>query len=467
VLLFLFVTVRGSMPRVGSSRIRPTDVGEVGWDDIAGCDEAKAELREVTEFFSNPKRFAATGARVPRGFLLTGPPGTGKTLLAKALARQTGARFYYLSASSLNEIYVGVGPKKLRRLFAAARKQAPAIIFLDEIDAAGKQRGLDFHGEDDKTLNQLLTEMDGFTEHDQVVVIGATNRPEALDAALLRPGRFDRRLVVAVPDRAGRERILGVHTRKKPLSPQVSLARIAATTSGLSGADLANLCNEAAIFAARAARSEITPIDFSHAFNRVAVGHETRKLVGDEEKRILAYHEAGHATAVIVLPNYPAPAKVTIVSHGTALGFTLHIHDEDRYLQSKDDLLAALQVRLAGRAAESLVIGRVCTGATDDLERATALSEEMVNRYGMGKELLTASSQHPLSEAFRYEREREQARLLESSLDAAWKLLAEHRPLLDVIATRLLEDETLEREDIEEIVRSYGIGVSPANVLTA
>jgi cell division protease FtsH len=465
-LIFVIFAVRGSMPRIGNSRIKPTDVGDVGWDDIAGCDEAKGELREVTEFFSNPRRFAATGARVPRGFLLTGPPGTGKTLLAKALARQTGARFYYLSASSLTEIYVGMGAKKLRRIFAAARKHAPAIIFIDEIDAAGKRRGHDFHGEDDKTLNQLLMEMDGFTEHDQVVVIGATNRPEALDAALLRPGRFDRRLFVAVPDRAGRERILTVHTRNKPLSPKVSLAHIAATTSGLSGADLANLCNEAAIFAARDARAEITDADFSHAFNRVAVGHETRKVISDEEKRILAYHEAGHATAAIVLPNYPPPAKVTIVSHGGALGFTLHIPDEDRYLQSKDDLIAALQVRLAGRAAESLVIGSVCTGATDDLERATVLTKEMLDRYGMGRQLLAAMAEHPLSETFRYEREQEQAKLLESNLQAVWALLAEHRPLLDLIATRLLEDETLEREDIEQLVASYGLGVSPADALT-
>jgi cell division protease FtsH len=465
-LLFVIFAMRGSMPRIGSSRIRPTAIGDIGWDDIAGCDEAKEELREVTEFFSNPRRFAATGARVPRGFLLTGPPGTGKTLLAKALARQTGARFYYMSASSLTEIFVGVGPKKVRKLFAAARKHAPAIIFLDEIDAAGKRRGHDFVGEDDKTLNQLLMEMDGFTEHDQVVVIAATNRPESLDPALLRPGRFDRRLVVGVPDRAGREQILTVHTRNKPLSPKVSLARIAATTSGLSGADLANLCNEAAIFAARDDRAEITTADFSQAFNRVTVGHETRKVVGGEEKRILAYHEAGHATAAIVLPNYPPPAKVSIVSHGGALGFTLHIPDEDRYLQSKEDLVAALQVRLAGRAAESLVIGSVCTGATDDLERATALTEEMLNRFGMGRQLLASSAQRPLSETFRYERELEQAKLLEANMQAAWTLLADHRPLLDMVATRLLEDETLEREDIEELVAAYGLGSSPADALT-
>ena len=387
-------------------------------------------------------------------------------MLAKALARQTGARFYYMSASNLTEIFVGVGPKKLRKLFEAARKHAPAIIFLDEIDAAGKRRGHDFVGEDDKTLNQLLMEMDGFTEHDQVVVIGATNRPESLDPALLRPGRFDRRLVVGVPDRAGREQILNVHTRNKPLSSKVSLSRIAATTSGLSGADLANLCNEAAIFAARDDRAEITSADFSQAFNRVAVGHETRKVVNDEEKRILAFHEAGHATAAIVLPNYPPPAKVSIVSHGGALGFTLHIPEEDRYLQSKEDLVAALQVRLAGRAAETLVIGSVCTGATDDLERATALTEEMLNRFGMGRQLLASSAQRPLSETFRYERELEQAKLLEANLQAAWALLAEHRPLLDMIARRLLEDETLEREDIEELVAAYGLGGSPADALT-
>jgi cell division protease FtsH len=466
-LLFVIFFMRGSMPRVGSSRIKPTTVGDISWDDIAGCDEAKAELREVTEFFADPRRFAATGARVPRGFLLTGPPGTGKTLLAKALARQTGAQFFYLSASSLNEIFVGVGPKKLRKLFAAARKSAPAIIFLDEIDAAGKQRGMDLHGEDDKTLNQLLTEMDGFTEHDQVVVIGATNRPEALDSALMRPGRFDRRLFVAVPDRAGREQILGVHTRKKPLSADVSLERVAATTSGLSGADLANLCNEAAIFAARDSRSEITALDFSHAFNRVAVGHETRKVINPTEKRVLAYHEAGHAAAAILMPNYSSPAKVTIVSHGGALGFTLHILDEDRYLQSKPELIEALQVRLAGRAAESLAIGSVCTGATDDLQRATALTREMLNRFGMGKQLLAATPDHPLSDTFRYEREQEQAKLLDTNMEAVWELLAEHRTLLDLIAERLLEDETLEREDIDEIVESYGEYASPTATLTA
>ncbi len=467
VLIFIIIAMRGSMPRVGSSRIKPTDVSDISWEDIAGCDEAKRELREVTEFFADPKRFAATGARVPRGFLLTGPPGTGKTLLAKALAKQTGARFFYLSASSLNEIFVGVGAKKLRKLFAAARKSAPAIIFLDEIDAAGKKRGMDLHGEDDKTLNQLLVEMDGFTEHDQVVVIGATNRPEALDDALMRPGRFDRRLFVAVPDRAGREQILGVHTRRKPLSPEVSLARIAATTSGLSGADLANLCNEAAIFAARDSRAEITPADFSQAFNRVAVGHETRKVISPTEKRILAFHEAGHAAAAIVLPNYPAPAKVTIVSHGGALGFTLHIPDEDRYLQSKEDLIAALQVRLAGRAAETLVIGSVCTGATDDLQRASMLTREMLNRFGMGRQLLAATPDQPLSETFRYEREQEQAKLLDTNMEAVWELLVEHRPLLDMIAERLLEDETLERDDIEEIAAAYRQCASPTAALTA
>jgi cell division protease FtsH len=465
-LLFIVFTMRGSMPRIGDSRIKPTNVGDIGWDDIAGCDEAKAELREVTEFFADPQRFAATGARVPRGFLLTGPPGTGKTLLAKALARQTGARFYYMSASSLNEIFVGVGAKKLRKLFASARKDSPAIIFLDEIDAAGKRRGMDMHGEDDKTLNQLLTEMDGFTEHDQVVVIGATNRPEALDDALMRPGRFDRRLYVAVPDRAGRERILGVHTKNKPLRADVSLARIAATTSGLSGADLANLCNEAAIFAARDSRVEITTADFSQAFNRVAVGHETRKVINPAEKRVLAYHEAGHATVAIMLPNYPPPSKATIVSHGGALGFTLHIVDEDRYLQSKEDLIESLQVRLAGRAAESLVIGEICTGASDDLERATQLSNQMINRFGMGKQLLAANPQLPLSETFRYERELEQAKLLDVNMEAAWELLVEHRPLLDALAERLLEDETLERDEIEEITESYAQTISPTSTLT-
>src|SRR5690349_9683268 len=364
LIVYLLWRMVQLMPRVKPAQITPGSKTAVRWHEVAGLEEVKSELQEVVDFLRDPKRFEQLGARVPKGILLYGPPGTGKTLLAKALAHESGASFYSSSASAFVEMFAGLGAARIRRLFKEARKHAPSIVFIDELDAVGAARtGHGFNREQDQTLNQLLVELDGFSSGAQVVVMGASNRLQDLDPALLRPGRFDRQLLVAPPDRKGREAILHVHTRRKPLSSDVQLDVIARQTSGLTGADLANIANEAAILAGRRGAKYVGALDFDNALERVVAGLQQKKVLTDKERRILAYHEAGHALMSHLMGELGHLQKVTIVSRGTALGYTLHLPNEDRYLESKEELIDMLKIALAGRAAEQVVFGRVTNGA--------------------------------------------------------------------------------------------------------
>jgi cell division protease FtsH len=444
------------MPNTRPQAIDPRSDSSVRWQDVAGVEEARHELEEIVEFLRDPQRFRKLGARVPKGILLHGPPGTGKTLLAKAVAHESGATFYFASASSFVEMFAGLGAARIRKLFEVARKNMPAIVFIDELDAVGTRRsGGGLNREHDQTLNQLLVELDGFEERDQLVVIGASNRLEDLDAALLRPGRFDRQVLVAPPDLAGREEILRVHVRGKPLAAGVRLERIARQTSGLTGADLANICNEAAIFAARARRSEIGMQDFEAAVERVVAGLQQRKLITDKEKRVIAYHEAGHAIVGRLLGEGMQPHKVTIVPRGRALGYTMNLPEEDRYLDSKEELEDWLKMLLAGRAAEQVVFGRITNGAANDLDRATEISRSMVFEWGMGRTTRSRTMRaenYALSEETKRLRDGEQREITDAAYAEALRLVSEHRDHLDRIALELLEKETLDREQIEELL---------------
>jgi cell division protease FtsH len=444
------------MPRVKPAQLRPENSASVSWSDVAGAEEAKAELLEVVDFLRHPKRFERLGARVPKGILLYGPPGTGKTLLAKAVANESGAAFYSQSASAFVEMFAGLGASRIRRLFKEARKHAPSIVFIDELDAVGAARtGHGFNREQDQTLNQLLVELDGFSKADQVVVMGASNRLQDLDPALLRPGRFDRQMLVAPPDLAGREEILRVHTRGKPLAADVDLALIARQTAGLTGADLANICNEAAIFAGRQQLQYIRQVDFENAMERVVAGLQQRRVVTEKEKRILAYHEAGHALMSHLMGNALPVQKVTIVSRGQALGYTLNLPAEDRYLHTKEELVDMMTIFLSGRAAEQVVFGRVTNGAANDLEKATELAREMVFEFGMSEMVSSRTMRadnYALSEETKRLRDQEQARLTDEAYDEAIRLLSKHRGALDRLAAALLEKETLVRDEIESLL---------------
>jgi cell division protease FtsH len=458
VLLILMVYILWRtlqvMPRVKAAR---TIVGTstVSWDDVAGLDEAKEELTEVVEFLRDPARFVRLGARIPKGILLYGPPGTGKTLLAKAIASEAGARFYAQSASAFVEMFAGLGAARIRKLFEEARKNAPAIIFIDELDAVGAQRtGHGFNREQDQTLNQLLVELDGFESREQIVVMGASNRLQDLDAALLRPGRFDRQVLVAAPDLAGREEILLVHTRGKPLGDNVDLRAIARQTAGLTGAELENIANEAAIFAGRASLSTIRQSDFEDAMERVVAGLQQRKVVTEKERRILAYHEAGHAVMSHLTGDLLPVHKVTIVSRGQALGYTLNLPTEERYLHTTEEFKDLLTVYLAGRAAEQIVFGRVTNGAANDLERATELARAMVFDYGMSdvSSRTMRADNYALSEETKRLRDHEQARLTDDAFEEALRLLQKHRAALDRIAKELLDKETLDKDELAALL---------------
>jgi cell division protease FtsH len=456
LIIYLLWRTLAFMPRVKPAEIDPDSKSAVGWEDIAGVDEAATELQEVVDFLQHPRRFARLGARVPKGILLYGPPGTGKTLLAKAVAHASGANFYSQSASAFVEMFAGLGAARIRKLFEKARKNAPAIVFIDELDAVGTRRtGSGFNREHDQTLNQLLVELDGFRGPDRVVIIGASNRLEDLDAALLRPGRFDRQIIVAPPDLSGREAILRVHTRGKPLAADVDLESIARSTAGLTGADLANICNEAAIFAGRAEAHEIHQADFDAAMERVIAGLQQRRVVTEKEKRILAYHEGGHALMSHLVGNPQPVQKVTIVSRGRALGYTLNTPQEDRYLHTKGELLDLMKVLLAGRAAEQIVFGAVTNGAANDLERVTELARSMVFEFGMGEEVSSRTMRadnYALSEHTKRLRDEEQARLCDHAFSEALRLLSKHRRMLDKLAGALLEKETLMRNELEELL---------------
>src|ERR1043165_6299801 len=416
------------MPRVTAAKTITSD-SKVTWDDVAGLDEAKEELHEVVDFLRDPVRFGRLGARVPKGILLYGPPGTGKTLLAKAVASEAGARFYAQSASAFVEMFAGLGAARIRKLFEEARKNAPAIIFIDELDAVGAQRtGHGFNREQDQTLNQLLVELDGFESREEVVVMGASNRLQDLDPALLRPGRFDRQVLVAAPDLAGREEILLVHTRGKPLGENVDLRATARQTAGLTGAELENIANEAAIFAGRASLSTIRQSDFEDAMERVVAGLQQRKVVTEKERRILAYHEAGHAVMSHLTGDLLPVHKVTIVSRGQALGYTLNLPTEERYLHTTEEFKDLLTVYLAGRAAEQIVFGRGTNGAANDLERATELARAMVFDYGMSdvSSRTMRADNYALSEETKRLRDQEQARLTDDAFEEALRLLQKH-----------------------------------------
>jgi cell division protease FtsH len=456
-LVYLVWRTLKMMPRTKPQHLKPSSQSSIRWDDVAGCEEAKDELREVVEFLRSPKRFKRLGAKVPKGILLHGPPGTGKTLLAKAVAAESGANFFSQSASSFVEMFAGLGAARIRRLFAIAKKNAPAIIFIDELDAVGGKRGMDISREKDQTLNQLLVEMDGFEDTGALVVIAASNRVDSLDAALLRPGRFDRQVFVSPPDLEGRERILRVHTEGKPLG-EVDLGMIAAQTSGLTGADLANLCNEAAIFAGRANRDIITMADFDGALERVVAGLQTRRVITPDEKKVIAYHEAGHALVREMLPSTDRVHKISIIPRGRALGYTMNLPGEDRYLRSKEDLVDQMKVLFGGRLAEEIVFGRITTGAADDLRRITETSRAMLEEYGMGQQLIVradGSSSQELSEETRGKRDREQQALIDEAQWDARCIIEDNRDLLDAFADALLEHENLERSDIDRIMAEY------------
>ncbi len=442
----------------------------VTFNDVAGAEEAKQELLEVVEFLREPYKFLALGARIPKGVLLIGPPGVGKTLLAKAVAGEAGVPFFSISGSEFVEMFVGVGASRVRDLFQQARRHAPCIVFVDEIDAVGRQRGAGLggsHDEREQTLNQLLVEMDGFDSATSIIVMAATNRPDVLDPALLRPGRFDRRIVVDRPDLRGRLAILKVHVRNKPLAPDVDLEAIARSTPGFVGADLENLVNEAAILAVRRGKKAIGQQELQDAIERVVVGPERKSRVIDEgERRILAYHEAGHAVVMQALPEADPVHKITIIPRGMAGGYTLAFPEQDRMLVSRRKLFADMVGLLGGRAAEELVFNDITSGAANDLERVTHLARAMVMRFGMSETLgpMTFGRKEELvflgreiaerrdfSEATAQKIDAEVQRLVRQAYERAKSILTQYRDILDRVAEKLLEKETLSREEFEAI----------------
>ena len=444
----------------------------VTFDDVAGAVEAKEELQELVEFLQYPARFAALGARIPRGVLLAGPPGTGKTLIARAVAGQAGVPFFSISASEFVEMFVGVGASRVRDLFEQAKKNAPAIIFIDEIDAVGRQRGAGLgggHDEREQTLNQILVEMDGFDTGTNVIVIAATNRPDVLDPALLCPGRFDRQVVLDAPDVKGREAILTVHAQGKPLAAGVSLATVAKQTPGFSGADLANLLNEAAILAARRQQTEITGAELEEAIDRVTAGPERKsRVLSGEEKGIVAYHEAGHALVATLIPGHDPVQKVTIVPRGMAGGYTRYLPESEHRLAAKSYYEGVLASALAGHATEALVFGEMTTGAHDDLAKATQLARAMVTQWGMSEKLgprtfgkkasmvflgRDMTETRDYSERIAEQIDDEVRELLDRARDRARAILSEHRLLLDRLAARLGEIETLEGDELQALLR--------------
>ncbi|HEU0033198.1 MAG TPA: ATP-dependent zinc metalloprotease FtsH [Kofleriaceae bacterium] len=444
--------------------------GDVTFDNVAGLTSAKRDLEEIVQFLREPDRAARLGARVPRGVLLVGPPGTGKTLLARAVAGEAGVPFYSISASEFIEMFVGVGAARVRELFEEAKKNAPGIVFIDEIDAVGRARGAGLgggHDEREQTLNQLLSEMDGFDRNDRVVVLAATNRPDVLDPALLRPGRFDRRVIVELPEAGARRAILGVHTRGKPLDPDVDLDRIAESTVGFSGADLANLANEAALMTTRRRGDHITRADFAAAYDKIVLGDPREGKLREIEKRRVAVHEAGHALVAWVTPDAAPIRRVSILPRGMALGATHQAPTEDRHLHTYGELAARLRVLLGGYAAERAVLGDVSTGAEHDLKEATRIASKMVAHYGMSEQLGPVYYEHQEEHVFLGQRvgsesgasqatvhaiETEARGLLSRALDGAGHVLDSERPRLDALVAALLDRETLEREELEALL---------------
>ena len=473
--IFLFRQAQGSNNAAmsfGKSRARmfSGDHPTVTFEDVAGVDESKDELREVVEFLREPQKFIALGARIPKGVLLVGPPGTGKTLMAKAVSGEAGVPFFSISGSEFVEMFVGVGASRVRDLFDQAKRHSPCIIFVDEIDAVGRQRGAGLggsHDEREQTLNQLLVEMDGFDTDTNIIIMAATNRPDILDPALLRPGRFDRRVILDRPDVKGREAILKVHVKGKPIAPGVDLNVLARTTPGFVGADIENLVNEAAILAARKNQKNITQAEFEEAIERVIMGPERRsRLISQEEKRVLAYHEAGHAVVMNVLPEADPVQKVTIISRGMAGGYTMGLPSEDRTLVAHNKLLAEMTGALGGRAAEQIVFNDITSGASNDIERVTEIARTMVTRLGMSKELgpmiygkkdeliflgREITEQRDYSEAVAEQIDSEVRKLVNDAYKDALDILTQYRDKLDAVAEKLLETETLTKDEFLSI----------------
>ncbi|HOL24431.1 MAG TPA: ATP-dependent zinc metalloprotease FtsH [Candidatus Hydrothermia bacterium] len=462
--------------RFGKSRVKVLKESkpQVTFNDVAGCDEAKVELEEIIEFLRNPQKFSQIGARIPKGVLLVGPPGTGKTLLAKAVAGEAGVPFLSISGSEFVELFVGVGAARVRDLFEQGKSNAPCIIFIDEIDAVGRLRGAGLgggHDEREQTLNQLLVEMDGFDSSEGIIVMAATNRPDILDPALLRPGRFDRRVYVPIPDVKGREEILKIHSAKIPLAEDVDLKVIAQGTPGFTGADLSNLVNEAALLAARKNQKVVTMRDFEEAKDKLILGIARRSMViSEEEKKRIAYHEVGHALVAKFLPGADQVHKITIIPHGRALGATQSLPEEDKYIYTKSYITVQLSILLGGRAAELLVFGEESTGAADDLSKATEIARRMVTDWGMSEKLGPVTLGKEEEEVFlgrelgirKYYSE-ETARAIDSevkkvvreALEKAKSILEKNINLLHVIAKELLEKETLTGVELNEIIRSF------------
>jgi cell division protease FtsH len=472
LILFMMRQAQGSNSQAmsfGKSRARMFTANKpsVTFVDVAGVDEAKEELQEVVEFLKYPEKFVALGARIPRGVLLVGPPGTGKTLLARAVAGEAGVPFFSISGSEFVEMFVGVGASRVRDLFDQAKRNAPCIVFVDEIDAVGRQRGAGLggsHDEREQTLNQILVEMDGFDTNTNVIVVAATNRPDILDPALLRPGRFDRQVVIDAPDVKGRVAILEVHTKGKPLEKEVALDNLAKRTPGFSGADLANLVNEAAILAARGNKKRVGIHEFEEAIDRVMMGPERKSRVrSPRENEMVAYHEAGHALVAYKLEDFDPLYKITIVSRGMAGGYTLALPEEDRHINTKSYLEKRLAMALGGHAAEEIVFGEMSTGPSDDISKVTKLARSMVTRYGMSEQLgprtfghkeeliflgREISEQRDYSERIAEEIDDEVRRIIDKAHDLARQIIREYRAKLDQLARKLIEVETLEGDQL-------------------
>jgi cell division protease FtsH len=474
--IFLMNQVQGGGSKVmsfGKSRAKrmAPDSPKIGFKDVAGVDEAVEELQEIKEFLENPKKFQALGARIPKGVLLYGPPGTGKTLLARAVAGEAGVPFFSISGSDFVEMFVGVGASRVRDLFEQAKQAAPCIIFMDEIDAVGRHRGAGLgggHDEREQTLNQLLVEMDGFEMKDNIILIAATNRPDILDPALLRPGRFDRQIVVDRPDRGGRKKILEVHSKGKPLAPEIDLETLAAGTPGFTGADLSNLINEAALLAARRGKKTIEQDELEEGIMRVLAGPEKKaRLLSEKERKITAYHEMGHALVGHFLENTDPVHKITIVSRGQALGLTISLPTEDRYLTTRLALMEQIAMTLGGRSAEELVFHEVTTGAANDLEKVTHTAKSMVMRFGMSEKLgprvLGRSHDQPFlgremgaepdySDEIAREIDDEIRRVIEEGHELALRVLREHMDQLHQLSRILIERETIDKDQFERLL---------------
>ncbi len=474
--IFLMNQVQGGGSKVmsfGKSRAKrmSVDAPKITFRDVAGVDEAVEELHEIKEFLENPKKFQALGARIPKGVLLYGPPGTGKTLLARSVAGEAGVPFFSISGSDFVEMFVGVGASRVRDLFEQAKQNSPCIIFMDEIDAVGRHRGAGMgggHDEREQTLNQLLVEMDGFEMKDNIILIAATNRPDILDPALLRPGRFDRQIVVDRPDRKGRAKILEVHTRGKPLAREIDIDALAGQTPGFTGADLANLVNEAALLAARNGKREITQVELEEGIMRVIAGPEKKtRVMSDKERLITAYHEMGHAIVGHYLEHSDPVHKISIISRGQALGYTISMPQEDKFLTTRAELTDTMAMTLGGRAAEETIFGEITTGASNDLEKVTATAKQMVMRFGMSEKLgprvfghdhsqpflgREFSSEPDYSDEIAREIDDEIRRIVESAHQQAKDILTQHRDSLDTISQILVKRETIEKEEFEALL---------------